>query len=65
MLDIILIAIGKIKDKRLVELKNEYLKRLKPYARIKVFELEAVAFSDNNREAAKKVEGERIENFLN
>lgn len=65
MLDIILIAIGKIKDKRLVELKNEYLKRLKPYARIKVFELEAVAFSDNNREAAKKFEGERIENFLN
>jgi 23S rRNA (pseudouridine1915-N3)-methyltransferase len=65
MLDIILIAIGKIKDKRLADLANDYAKRLKPYARLKVVELEAVSFSENNKEAARKFEGEKIENFLN
>jgi len=64
MLDIILIAIGKIKDRRLADLASDYVKRLKPYVRLKVIELEAVSFSDKNQEAAKKFEGEKIENFL-
>ena len=64
MLDITLLAIGKIKDKSYSVLMTEYLKRLKPYVRLKIIELEAVSFSPNMREKAKRLEGERIENFL-
>jgi 23S rRNA (pseudouridine1915-N3)-methyltransferase len=46
-------------------LTNEYLKRLKPYARLKMIELEAVPFSEKMRDKAKEFEGEKIENFLN
>ena len=64
MLDITLVTIGKIKDKSYSTLIAEYLKRLKPYARLKIVELEAVAFSANTRDRAKDFEGERIENYL-
>jgi 23S rRNA (pseudouridine1915-N3)-methyltransferase len=64
MLDITLVAIGKIKDKSYSALIAEYLKRLKPYARLKIIELEAVSFTENNRDQAKDFAGERIENFL-
>ncbi len=65
MLDITILALGKIKDKSYAHLAGEYLKRLKPYARIKMMELEAVAFSEKMRDKAKDYEGEKIENFLN
>lgn len=65
MLDIILIVVGRIKDKRLASLADDYIKRLKPYVRLKIVELEAVAFSEKNQEAVKKLEADRIENFLN
>jgi len=65
MLDITLVSIGKIKDKNCSALASEYLKRLKPYARLKIVELEATAFSDNTRERAKEFEAEKITNFLN
>lgn len=64
MLDITLLAIGKIKEKAYSAVIAEYVKRLKPYARLKIIELEAVPFSDNTKERAKDFEGERIENFL-
>jgi len=64
MLDITLVTIGKIKDKSYSALITEYSKRLKPYARLKVIELEAVSFAPNTRDKAKDFEGERIENFL-
>ncbi len=65
MLDIILVAVGKIKDRHYNALAAEYLKRLKPYARVKVIELEAAPFNEQTRERAKEFDGERIENFLN
>ena len=65
MLDITLIAIGKIKDKSFLNLSVEYLKRIKPYARLKIIELDPVSFSEKTKDKAKNFEGERIENFLN
>jgi len=65
MLDITLVAIGKIKDKSYSTLVLEYLKRIKPYARLRVVELEAVPFSEKLRDKAKDFEGEKITNFLN
>jgi len=64
MLDIILLSIGKIRDRNYSDLAKEYIKRIKPYARLKVIELEAVSFSEKNKEKAKEFENERIENFL-
>lgn len=64
MIDITLLAVGKIKDKSYLALVDDYLKRIKPYARIKVVELEAVPFSEKLRVKAKEFEGEKIENFL-
>lgn len=43
---------------------TEYLKRLKPLARIKYIELEAVPFSANNQSVVKKLEGERLNYYL-
>jgi len=64
MLDITLLAIGKIKDKSYSALISEYQKRLKPYARLKIVELEAQSFSEKTRDRAKDYEGEKIENYL-
>lgn len=64
MYDIIILAIGKIKEKNFSEVIDEYLKRLKPYARITVHELPFESFSDGQGARAKEVEGERILNFL-
>jgi 23S rRNA (pseudouridine1915-N3)-methyltransferase len=64
MLDIIVLTIGKIKDKNLVVLEAEYLKRLKPFARVKLVELPAASFAPGTYEAAKRMEAERISEFL-
>lgn len=65
MLDIILLAVGKIKNRHYSALAAEYLKRLKPYARVKMIELEASSFDERTKERAKEFDAERIENFLN
>jgi len=65
MLDITLVTIGKIKDKSCSALALEYLKRIKPYARLKIVELEAVSFSEKLQDKAKDYEGEKIITFLN
>lgn len=64
MLDITLLCIGKIKDKSYASLLSEYQKRLQPFARLKVVELEAQSFSEQTKERAKEFEGEKIENYL-
>ncbi len=64
MIDITLLAIGKIKDKAYSNLIAEYFKRLKPYARLKIIELEAVSFSEKLQAKAKEFEAEKIENYL-
>jgi len=60
MLEIKILVFGKLKEEYWQSAANEYLKRLKPYARIKVEELKPVSFSKFNKETAKKEEGEKL-----
>lgn len=61
MLDIVIIAVDKIKAKYFQDAAQEYLKRLSPYAKIKVEELVAEPFrNEGEKNRAKKKEGERI-----
>jgi len=60
MLEIIIITIGKVKNEFFSGAIEEYLKRLKPYASVKVLELSPESFGDSDKAKAKKAEGERI-----
>lgn len=60
MLDITLLVVGKIRDKNIDALIKDYVKRLKVFVKLKIIEVEAVSFSDNNQEAAKRLEAERL-----
>lgn len=66
MMNITIVAFGKIKNENSRVLAEEYLKRLKPYARIKIEELKSESFSNSKsgQETAKKIEGERLQNCL-
>lgn len=64
MLNITIIAIGKVKDKFLSGLAAEYIKRISPYARLSITELKAESFTSTNKEKAKILEVERIEAIL-
>jgi len=64
MWDITILAVGRLKEKYWQTASEEYLKRLKPYARVRVEELAAEPFSKATREKAKKIEAGRIENYL-
>jgi len=64
MLDLTIISYGKIKEAAYQKMIKEYLKRLKPLARLKYLELEPISFSDKNKEAAKNLEGERLNIYL-
>lgn len=64
MLDLTIIAYGKIKESSYKKMTEEYLKRLKPSARIKYIELEAIPFSEKNQESTKRLEGERLNIYL-
>lgn len=64
MLNITLLTIGKIKEKSFSDLILEYLKRLRPYAKIKIEELKAEPFNVSTKTKAMEIEGERIINFL-
>ncbi len=65
MLDITLLAIGRLKDTDYQSLATEYLKRLRPFVRLKVIELAAEPFRANAKERAKELESGRILDFLN
>ena len=60
MLDITLISVGKIKDKNLATLAQDYIKRLKPFAKLKIIEVEASPIISKNQTATKVLEGERL-----
>lgn len=60
MLDIKIIAIGRMKNKNLEGLCQEYFKRLKPYAKIELLELPAEKFGSNSKSKAKENEGKKI-----
>ncbi len=67
MLDITILAVGKIKKEYFQTGCDEYLKRLSPYARIKMEEVQAEPFDsnvDSDRVKSKQKEGVRILAFL-
>lgn len=59
-----LIAVGKLKEKALVSLVDEYVKRLKPYEKVEIVEVADMMAPESNSEAqneqVKKIEGERV-----
>jgi len=65
MLDITIISLGKMKESYWQEAAAEYIKRLRPYIRLKEVELAPASFSKDTKEKAKEVESRRIMDFLN
>lgn len=59
-----LITVGKLKDKALVSLVDEYAKRLKPYEKVEIIEVADMMAPESNSDAqneqVKKIEGERV-----
>jgi len=66
MFHITILAIGKLKAKYFQAAAEEYAKRLKPYVKLEIAELEAESFTEDegSRTKAKKKEWERILKFL-
>ncbi|MFZ2310251.1 MAG: 23S rRNA (pseudouridine(1915)-N(3))-methyltransferase RlmH [Patescibacteria group bacterium] len=64
MLNITIIAIGKVKEVYWREAILEYQKRLQPYARLKIEELKAEPFSESTKGKAKKTESDNIQLYL-
>lgn len=64
MLDITIVSFGHLKEPFWQAAAAEYTKRLQPYARLRQEELKAVAFSSGSQEAAKRAEGERLQEYL-
>lgn len=64
MFNIIILTIGKVKERYFQTAIDEYLKRLSPYAKITFQELKAESFSSATKLKAKEIEGSRLINFL-
>jgi len=65
MLKITILAVGKIKNENFKKAFEEYLKRLSPYASLKVDELDPEPFYDNSdKEKIKEKEGKKIAKYL-
>jgi len=65
MLNIKIIALGKLKESYWEEAENEYFKRLKPYAKIELVELSEEPFREgDDREKIKSLEAAKIQKIL-
>lgn len=64
MLKISIIAVGKVKEKFWQAAIQEYLKRLKPYAKLEVIEVLAEAFSSQNKKNSQSKENGRLMKIL-
>jgi len=64
MLDITILAMGKLKEKHWQAASEEYLKRFRPYAKIKIEELKAEPFSKATHNKVKKKEAEKLKVYL-
>lgn len=65
MQQITILAVGRMKNKYFNGVCAEYLKRISPYAQVKMEEIKAEAFfGEDDKDRAKKREGERILKFL-
>lgn len=61
MFNVVILAVGKIKEKHWRTAAGEYLLRLKPYARIVIEEITPEPFKrESDKEKAKQKEGERL-----
>lgn len=63
-MEINIIAVGKIKEKYIADGINEFVKRIKGYVSIEIYEVKDDG-NDNNRESSLKKEEERINEILN
>lgn len=62
MLNIHIIAVGKLKEEYWKQAEAEYLKRLSPYAKISITEIKEEPFaSEHDRERIQKKEAEKIQ----
>ena len=62
MFKIKIICLGKFKEKAFIELEKEYLKRLSPFAKVKLVELPEVSYRGNDDiERVKEKEAESIQ----
>lgn len=64
MLKISIIAVGKVKEKFWQAVSQEYLKRLKPYAKLELIEVLAESFSSQNKKASQSKENGRLMKIL-
>lgn len=65
MLKITIICLGKFKEKAYIDLEKEYLKRLKPFAKVKIVELSEQPYRNENEiEKIKAKEAETIKKHL-
>jgi len=59
-----IMAVGKLKERYLLEAQKEYLKRLRPYARLEIKEVGDESFGENDSESilekVKEKEGQKI-----
>lgn len=67
-MDIKILAVGRLKEKFWVDACNEYLKRLKPYANVKVIEIKEGYTGNNPSDAelqsARLAEGEKLLKYV-
>ena len=64
MLDLVLLTVGKIKNKNLDLLAKEYQQRISPFARLEIIEVKASSFGHNNQEKTKKEEANRLTEII-
>jgi len=61
MFNVVILAVGKIKEKHWRTAMTEYLVRLKPFARVIIEEVESEPFRrESDKEKSKQKEGERL-----
>jgi 23S rRNA (pseudouridine1915-N3)-methyltransferase len=65
MLKITIICLGKFKEKAFLELEKEYLKRLRPFAKVKLVELPEISYrASDDLDRVKQKEAELIAKHL-
>ena len=65
-MNISIISVGKIKEKFMADAVNEFLKRLTPYASVKILEIPAEKLrNEYDEKRAREIEADKILSFIN
>ncbi len=65
MFHVIIVAVGRIRNSYFTEAVDEYLKRMRPFAKVEIIEVPAIPFkTDGEIERAKEKEGAAIREVL-